>query len=480
MGGSPILYDGGGGLGEAFKFISVSGQSGLTAVQYDKETLTLVAGTNIVLTTDPANNAVTIGSLGGEGSIGSTGATGATGSQGIQGVTGATGATGSQGIQGATGAGGALGNWGSFWDTTQQNAASTTTAYAVRFNNSDSQNNGVSLSGNSQIVFSQTGIYNLQFSAQVSNSENNNVNDATFWLKKNGSDLQDTAGVVSVDGKHSGITGAALPSWNWMLPITQGDVIQLYWHTNSTTVSLTTISSGTSPTHSRSPGVIFTAQQVMYTQIGPTGPTGTIPTDYVSSINGITGDVGITVDGNIFLSLTGGNNKTILLSSKPPATVKGSAAGVIAWGDTSVSFAGDGLDLGADNAFKFNYLTDLALETPGSFKLGTLYGTGSFIQFGDGTTQGSAAKCCPPPLATTGSTGVASFDNNYFQLGSTGHVSIKTGIKAGNIITLGTSTVFGAGATGALPALDGSLLLEVNAKFLQGKTPNQLTDGGTF
>jgi hypothetical protein len=84
------------------------------------------------------------------------------------------------------------------------------------------------------------------------------------------------------------------------------------------------------------------------------------------------------------------------------------------------------------------------------------------------------------PIATTGSTGVASFDDNYFKLGPTGHVSIKTGINSGNIIVLGTSTVFGAGATGALPALDGSLLLEVNAKFLQGKTPNQLTDGGTF
>ena len=277
MGGSPILYDGGGGLGEAFKFISVSGQSGLTAVQYDKETLTLVAGTNIVLTTDPENNSITINSSGGGGT-----------------------------------------------------------------------------------------------------------------------------------GSVSGITG-----------------------------------------------------------------------NYVATINGITGALGLTVSGNLTLTMTGADNKTFNLSSKPPATVKGSAAGVIAWGDTSVSFAGDGLDLGADNAFKFNYLTDLALETPGSIKLGTLYGTDSFIQFGDGTTQGTAAKCCPP-LATTGSTGVASFDNNYFQLGSTGHVSIKTGIKAGNIITLGTSTVFGAGATGALPALDGSLLLEVNAKFLQGKTPNQLTDGGTF
>jgi hypothetical protein len=47
-------------------------------------------------------------------------------------------------------------------------------------------------------------------------------------------------------------------------------------------------------------------------------------------------------------------------------------------------------------------------------------------------------------------------------------------------VVLGTSTIFGIGETGALPALDGSNLLEVNAKYLQGKTPKQLTDGGTF
>ena len=104
IGTAPVLYDGGGGLGEAFKFISVSGQSGLTAVQYDKETLTFVAGTNIALTTDPDSNAITISSVGGQGSIGPTG---------------------------ATGAGGALGNWGSFWDYGSKSVTSTTIAYGI-------------------------------------------------------------------------------------------------------------------------------------------------------------------------------------------------------------------------------------------------------------------------------------------------------------------------------------------------------------
>jgi hypothetical protein len=72
-GGQPTLYDGGGGLGEAFKAIAVSGQAGLTAVQYDAETLTFIAGANITLTTNPATNSLTIASSGTGGGGGSGG-----------------------------------------------------------------------------------------------------------------------------------------------------------------------------------------------------------------------------------------------------------------------------------------------------------------------------------------------------------------------------------------------------------------------
>jgi hypothetical protein len=59
-GGKPVLYDGGGGLDTAFKVISVSGQSDLTSVQYDKETLTVEAGYHVFLTTDSATNTLKI------------------------------------------------------------------------------------------------------------------------------------------------------------------------------------------------------------------------------------------------------------------------------------------------------------------------------------------------------------------------------------------------------------------------------------
>ena len=383
---------------------------------------------------------------------------------------GATGATG------ATGAGGALGYWGSFWSTQDQIAVTADTEYQITYNNTDPDSNGVSISNGSRINFANAGVYSIIYSVQFVNTSNQ-IQDTNIWLKKNGSNVADSDSKWSVVERHGNIDGHAIGSVNYVLKLNAGDYLELAWQTTSTQLSLQYVPALTiAPAI---PSIILTATQVMYTQVGPTGPTGAIPTDYVSSINSLTGAVGLTVDGNLFLSTTGADNKTILLSSKPPATVKGQA-GSLAFADTIAPFEGDGFDLGADTALRFNYLSDLALETPGSFKLGTLQGTASYIQFGDGTTQGTAAKCCPPPIASTGASGVASFDNNHFAITSTGHVSVKTGIKAGNIVVLGTSTIFGIGETGALPALDGSNLLEVNAKYLQGKTPNQLTDGGTF
>lgn len=211
---------------------------------------------------------------------------------------------------------------------------------------------------------------------------------------------------------------------------------------------------------------------------GGTGSVGGITGDYVSGINGLTGALGLTVGGNITLTLTGANSKTFRLYVKPPATVKGQA-GALAFADPDAPFDGDGSDLGADNGLKYNYQSDSSFEAPGSIKFGTNI-AGSYIEFPDGTTQDTAARCCPVAIATTGSTGVASFDGDYFNVAATGHVTIRTGIKAGNLIVLGSSLIFGVGGTGALPALDGSALTGVDAKYLQGKTPRQITDGGTF
>ena len=90
---------------------------------------------------------------------------------------------------------------------------------------------------------------------------------------------------------------------------------------------------------------------------------------------------------------------------------------------------------------------------------------------------GGTGAAAQVPLATSSITGVASFNSNYFTVSVTGHVQVKTGINATNIVVLGTG---GTGGIGKLPAVDGSELLEVNAKYLNGKINSQITDGGIF
>ena len=131
---------------------------------------------------------------------------------------------------------------------------------------------------------------------------------------------------------------------------------------------------------------------------GGTGSGGSgISGPYVASIFGLTGIVGVTVAGNLLLSVTGPSNNTLRFYSKPQLTVK-SPAGTLIFSDPTLPFEGDGPDINGNSGLKFNYLTDLSLETPAVFELGTLVQSSyldlkndAYLKFTDGTTQGSAA-----------------------------------------------------------------------------------------
>ena len=234
------------------------------------------------------------GSTGPTGPTGATGAAGAAGASGTSGATGATGpsgATGPQGPQGSTGAagaGGALGYWGAFWSTQDQTAAAANTEYAVTLNSSDLANNGVSVVDNSKITFSYAGVYHFNASAQFSNS-NAQIKDVNLWLKKNGTNIDDTDSKWSIVESHGAVNGHAFGTVNFILNLNANDYIQLYWQTTSTDVSLQA-SPAASPAPSI-PSVILSAHQVMYTQLGPSGATGPIG---ATGSQGATGSSGAT------------------------------------------------------------------------------------------------------------------------------------------------------------------------------------------
>ena len=185
--------------------------------------------------------------------------------------TGLVGPQGPQGPAGPTGAGGALGYWGSFWSTQDQTAISTGSAYAITFNTTDPDSNGVSISSGSNVLFDYSGVYSIIFSIQFENA-NTQIEDVDVWLKKNGTNVADSDSKWSVSERHGGVNGHNIGAVNFVLSIASGDYLQLYWQTTNTNLSLQYSPSGS--LNPAIPSVILTATQVMYTQVGPQGPQG--------------------------------------------------------------------------------------------------------------------------------------------------------------------------------------------------------------
>ena len=173
-----------------------------------------------------------------------------------------------------SGSGGATGFWGAFWSNQDQSAANTTTAYPITLNNTDPDSTGVSVVSNSQITFANAGVYNIQFSAQADRVSGSGSDSIDIWFRKNGTDIPESNTVVTVAG--GAAAAKTVAAWNYMLNLAAGDYIELVWRTSNINLQLIHEAGATSPTRPAIPSVIVTAQQVMNTQLGPTGATGPI------------------------------------------------------------------------------------------------------------------------------------------------------------------------------------------------------------
>jgi hypothetical protein len=195
-------------------------------------------------------------------------------------------------MQGPTGPGGVLGNWGSFYSTQDQVAASTTVAYPLTLNNTDPDSSGVSIVSNSRITFANAGVYNIEFSAQVDRVSGSGTDTVDIWFRKNGTDIPESNTVVTVSGGASAAKTVA--AWNYMLDLSASDYVELVWRTSNTNLEFTHEPAGTSPTRPAVPSIIVTAHQVMYQQIGPTGSTGPTGPQGIVGPTGPQGDIGPT------------------------------------------------------------------------------------------------------------------------------------------------------------------------------------------
>jgi len=104
----------------------------------------------------------------------------------------------------------------------------------------------------------QPGIYNIQFSAQLTNNAVQN-HDADIWLRKNGVDVPYSASIVTVPSTHGGIAGHYVVAANFYLDLLAGDYIEFWWAASDLAVQIETLPPITTPfTSPGSPGFVAT------------------------------------------------------------------------------------------------------------------------------------------------------------------------------------------------------------------------------
>ena len=147
--------------------------------------------------------------------------------------------------------------YGAFQDSTNQVAANTTTAYAITFDTTDFSN-GVTLSNSSRLNVSQSGIYNVQFSIQFTNTTNASQ-DVDVWFRKNGTNIDKSNSRFGfAPRKGAGDPFHTIAAMNFFVSMNANDYVEIMWRTTDVGVSIEQYAAGTSPTRPAVPSTIVT------------------------------------------------------------------------------------------------------------------------------------------------------------------------------------------------------------------------------
>lgn len=183
------------------------------------------------------------------------------GPRGAKGLTGLCGATGPQGIQGIQGPAGPFGSFGSFYDTSTQALAAINTPQAMVLNEVTPGSggvvaNGVSVVDGSKVYVEDTGVYNIQFSAQIAKTDAG-TDTMDIWLAVDGQAVPWTNATVTIDTAKRYVA-----AWNFMIQLNANQYFQLFFSSADIATSLLAVSPQTGPTRPGIPSVIITATQV--------------------------------------------------------------------------------------------------------------------------------------------------------------------------------------------------------------------------
>lgn len=179
--------------------------------------------------------------------------------------------------------------FGSFQNTASQTPAAANTAYTVSLNTTDVAD-GMYLSSN-KIYCRNAGTYNLQFSLQLANTDSQ-IQEASIWIRKNGTNLDGTGSKYSVPNKHGSVDGYLIAVANFFITMAAGDYVEVMFAVSNVSIYIEAYAAQTSPFAMPSiPSSVVTltlASPVESPYISSTTQGSAIITHYANSVSGKT------------------------------------------------------------------------------------------------------------------------------------------------------------------------------------------------
>ena len=229
---------------------------------------TLMTGTNTIV-----GNTVMSGSIEVSGSsnfrnsifivTGSQFYTGSSNFDGNQTITGSLNVKGNVNVASGSGfyyEGNKLFNRGQFYHTTTL-SGSANTAYPFQYNTTDTTvtNGTVYVANNSRIYVKHTGVYNIQFSAQLHVTTNNAI-DFSVWFAMTGSNVDNSNTDFSIEKVSGG--GFSVAALNYLMPIQSGSYFEIYYSKTRADGQIQAKQTQSTPARPATPSVIVTVTQI--------------------------------------------------------------------------------------------------------------------------------------------------------------------------------------------------------------------------
>ena len=171
------------------------------------------------------------------------------------GIPGPTGPSGAVGPSGAAGTDATQRYLLDAFDTTiQTNTATSGNAFTY---DTTVNARGIAVVSGSMIQVANSGVYNIQFSAQLEKSSANKE-DVDIWFRKNNVDVPWSATTIVVEGSAE----KQVAAWNIFLSMDTNEFAEIVWHTDDTNVKAVAVSGHTNPSHPDIPSIILTVNNV--------------------------------------------------------------------------------------------------------------------------------------------------------------------------------------------------------------------------